>query len=57
MRHHGNLPMFDITAKRSGCLPKELVYRYLKGWSVTLRDACYFFGWKKKELGCIAKDP
>lgn len=33
---------------------KELVYRYLKGYGpVTLRDACYFFGWKKKELEAV----
>lgn len=36
---------------------KELVYRYVKGYGpVTLRDACYFFGWKKKELEGILQD-
>ena len=33
---------------------KELVDRYLKGYGpVTLRDASYFFGWKKKELEAV----
>lgn len=36
---------------------KELVCRYLKGYGpVTLRDARYFFGWKKKELEDILQN-